>query len=103
MTEDTQMIIVLGSVRGSADTFDELLEASLAHVRRSRTEPGCLEHGVHRDVQDPLRLVFVERWQDRQALDRHFAVPGSVAFVAAVRRLAAGPPTLTVHEVAAPA
>ena len=34
------------------------------HVRRSRTEPGCLFHAVHRDVEEPLRLVFVERWVD---------------------------------------
>jgi quinol monooxygenase YgiN len=54
------MIIVTGSVRARPETFDEILAASLEHVRRSRTEPGCLMHSVHQNVEDPLTLVFVE-------------------------------------------
>ena len=36
---------------------------------------------VHRDVEDPLRLVFLEHWTDVDALRAHFAVPASAAFV----------------------
>jgi quinol monooxygenase YgiN len=52
------MIIITGSVTGTPETIDELLAASLEHVRRSRAEPGCISHAVHRDVENPLRLVF---------------------------------------------
>jgi len=93
-------IIVLGSASAASEDIGELLEGALAHVRRSRAEPGCLAHGVSRDVEDPLRLVFVERWADRAALDRHFQQPGSAEFVAVVQRLATAPPTLDLHEVA---
>lgn len=93
-------IIVLGSASTTSEGFAELLEAALAHVHRSRTEPGCLAHGVAIDAEDPLRLVFAERWADRDALDLHFAQPGSSAFVAVVSRLAIAPPTLELHEVA---
>jgi len=89
---------VLGSVLATEETVEELLAEALVHVRRSRAEPGCLQHGVHRDVEDPLRLVFVERWADRAAIDRHFAVPESATFVAAVGRLSAEPPTMAVYE-----
>jgi quinol monooxygenase YgiN len=75
------MVIVTGSVRGRPETIDRLVEVSLEHVRRSRTEPGCLLHSVHRDVEDPLRLVFVEHWADLEALRAHFAVPASNDFV----------------------
>jgi quinol monooxygenase YgiN len=92
-------IIVLGSVTTSSEGLAELLEESLAHVRRSRTEPGCIAHGVSRDEEDPLRLVFVERWADRAALDRHFEVPASGEFVAVVGRLATAPPSLDIYEV----
>ena len=92
------MVIVTGSVVARPETFDEILAASLEHVRRSRAEPGCLSHAVHRDVEDEYRLVFVERWADRAALDDHFRVPASADFVRTVSRLAAQPPTMTIYD-----
>ena len=88
------MVIVTGSVRARPDTIDEVLRLSLEHVHRSRQEPGCLLHTVHRDVEDDLRVVFVEHWTDRDALLAHFSVPASPAFAAAVAALAAEPPDL---------
>ena len=35
------MVIVTGSVVGTADTIDELERVSLEHVHRSRTEAGA--------------------------------------------------------------
>src|SRR6266852_6140784 len=92
------MIIVTGSVRARPDTLDDVLTISLEHVRRSRTEPGCLLHSVHQNVEDPFVVVFLEHWEDRDALSAHFAQPGSRAFVATVNALAADRPTLTIYE-----
>jgi quinol monooxygenase YgiN len=92
------MIIVTGSIRAREDTVDRVVELSLEHVRRSRTEPGCLLHSVHRDVEDPLRLVFVEHWQDADALRTHFAVRASNEFVREASALA-DPQTPTTIEV----
>jgi quinol monooxygenase YgiN len=92
------MMIVTGSIVARPETFDELLAASLEHVRRSRAEPGCISHAVHRDVEDEHRLVFFERWADRASLDDHFRVPASADFVRAVTRLAAQPPTMEIYQ-----
>ena len=92
------MIIVTGSILAKADSLDKLLAASLEHVRRSRTEPGCLAHAVHRDAENPLRLVFLEEWEDRAALAAHFAVPASRDFVKTVRELAAEPPKMNIYD-----
>lgn len=92
------MIIVTGSILAEAERLDELLALSLEHVRRSRTESGCLAHGVHRDAENPVRLVFVEEWADRASLLAHFALPASRAFVRAVRALAAEPPTIHIYD-----
>jgi len=89
------MIIVTGSVVASPETLDAIVAESLAHVRRSRLEPGCLTHGVYRDVEEPLRLFFYE---DRAALDTHFRVPDSGRFVEALTALAAERPTITIRE-----
>jgi len=92
------MIIVTGVVQARADTVDEVRALSLEHVARSRAEPGCLEHGVAVDLNDGLRLLFFERWTDRDALDAHFAVPASRAFAARVAALSARPPELSVYD-----
>ena len=92
------MIIVTGSVKVRPDAVDDAVAVSLEHVRRSRSEPGCLLHSVHHDVEDPARLVFLEHWADRDALAAHFRVPASGDFVAALASLAVEPPTMEVYE-----
>jgi quinol monooxygenase YgiN len=92
------MIVVRGSVVARSDSFDEVRRLSLEHVRRSRTEPGCISHSVHIDCENPLRLVFIEEWADRPALLAHFAVPASGGFVKRLRGLAAAPPDIHLYE-----
>jgi quinol monooxygenase YgiN len=92
------MILVTGSVVAREDSFDEACRLSLDHVRRSRSEPGCISHAVHVDCEDPLRLVFLERWADRAALLAHFAVPASRDFVRALQPLAAGVTSIELYE-----
>ncbi len=62
------MVIVTGRVRATPDTLDEALALAREHVERSRVEPGCLEHRVLCEVDEPSTLVFFERWADRDAL-----------------------------------
>jgi quinol monooxygenase YgiN len=92
------MILVTGSVLAREDSFDQVLQLSLEHVRRSREEAGCISHAVHVDCENDLRLVFVEQWADRAALLAHFAVPASRAFVRALRPLAPGPASIELYQ-----
>lgn len=94
------MLIVTGSVTARPETFDALLEAALAHVARSRAEPGCVSHSVHIDCENPMRLFFYEEWSDRPALDAHFAQPGSHDFMTAVRDLSASSTRVKILPVA---
>ena len=92
------MILITGAILARPETAAELRQISLEHVHRSRTEPGCLSHDVHLDAENPLRLVFVERWEDADAVRAHFAVPASRAFARAAGGLAAEPPVLHVYQ-----
>lgn len=91
------MLIVTGSVQVRPEAIDAAIEVSLEHVRRSRLEPGCLLHSVHRDVEDPLRLVFLEHWTDADALQAHFRVPESGAFVTQLGELTASRPEMSIY------
>jgi quinol monooxygenase YgiN len=92
------MIVVTGSLTTRKDSFDEARRLSLEHVHRSRQEPGCISHAVHIDCENSLRLVFIEQWEDRAALAKHFAVPASRDFVRALQPLAAASPAIEIYD-----
>jgi len=92
------MIVVTGTLHARPDTLAEVLALSREHVARSRAEPGCLEHGVAIDADDPMRLVFFERWADAQAIGAHLKLPASRAFGKAVAALVDQPPTLSMFD-----
>lgn len=94
------MIIIIGSIVAKPEHLDEVQRLSVEHVVRSRTEPGCLMHSVHRDVENPNRFVFVENWADADAVRTHFAVPASGDFVNAAALLSVGDPTIEIYEAA---
>jgi len=94
------MILVLGHVTARPEHFDEVLRLSQEHVARSLTEPGCLAHAVHRDTENPLRLVFVEKWADMPALQIHFRVPASREFGKALATMASEAPGLELYDAA---
>ncbi len=94
-------VLVTGDLIARPEAFERLLEAALAHVARSRTEDGCIEHGVAVDAENPLRLKFFEIWRDAAALKTHFAQPGSAEFMDAVAAFAEGRGGLHVYSAEA--
>lgn len=81
------MVIVTGEILATPETLTELITICREHSRRSREEPGCISHDLYIDSENGLRLFFFERWADHGALNAHFAVPESNAFMRAVRKL----------------
>lgn len=84
------MIIVTGSAIAQEGADAEMERISLEHVLRSRTEPGCISHAVSRDVEEPGRFVFVERWADMAALQVHFRLDASRQFAKNLALLSGG-------------
>ncbi|MGE0152159.1 MAG: putative quinol monooxygenase [Reyranellaceae bacterium] len=92
------MILITGSILARPETLEEIKRLGLEHVRRSRQEDGCLHHSIQVDVENPLRLVFVERWRDKQAVMKHFADKDARNFVRTARALAAAPTEIGLYE-----
>lgn len=92
------MIFVTGSAIAREGADAEMQEISLEHVLRSRTEPGCISHEVSRDVEEPRRFVFVERWADMAALQVHFRVDASRQFAKALAQLSDGKPEMAIYQ-----
>ena len=92
------MIVVIGTALAQPHTLAAMQELALAHVRRSRAEPGCLSHEVAMDLMQPLQLTFTERWADAAALSAHFRLDASRQFSRALGQLAAQPPAMALYE-----
>ncbi|MGI9235868.1 MAG: putative quinol monooxygenase [Woeseiaceae bacterium] len=92
------MIIVLGTVKLQVAKFDDALALSHAHVQRSRSEPGCIAHAMHRDTEDGYCLVFVEKWADKTSLDAHFRVPESQEFIRDITPMCAEAPVMELYQ-----
>ena len=92
------MIIVTGSAVSTPDTHDALVALCTAHSARSRGEPGCIDHRVHTDCENPNKLVFVEYWTDMDALKAHFQVPEAREFAVALIKMSAEPTKMRVYD-----
>ena len=88
------MIIITGSIRMMPEHRAEAIRLGIEHSTRSRAEPGCIAHNCHIDAEDAARLVFFEEWADMAAVQVHFAVPESGAFVRESSALAVGKPVM---------
>lgn len=69
------MLIVTGTARIPANDLDRFREAAQEMVEASRREEGCIGYGYAFDLLDETLLRVTEYWEDRKALERHFATP----------------------------
>jgi quinol monooxygenase YgiN len=66
------VIAELGLKPGMADKA--VIEARKV-VAGTVKEDGCIFYDMHRSIHDPDKLVVVERWKSREALDQHMHTP----------------------------
>jgi quinol monooxygenase YgiN len=94
------MIVVVGRVRTDADRREELIRVGQAVAAASRTEPGCITYRIYEDIEVPNDFVFVEEWEDDEALQRHFATPHIAQFMGAIPEAIVAPPDVKFHTIA---
>ena len=68
-------VVVVGSFTARPGKEAEAAEAFKALVEPTHREDGCILYALHRGVEDPRRLAFIERWASRETLDAHLASP----------------------------
>ena len=64
----------------------------------THAEDGCIKFALHRDLDDPNRLVLVEMWTSREALDQHLATEHLAVFRAQMLDVAGAPVQVLVME-----
>jgi quinol monooxygenase YgiN len=94
------MHIIVARIKVKPDCLAEFLVASRAIIEGTRAEPGCIFYALHQDVHEPESFLFYEEWQDRSAIDLHFAEAHFLAFGQQIADLIEEPPQVTIHTVA---
>jgi len=69
------MLLLTAFIEVATTDRDAIRAALAAVIAATRAEDGCDEYGCYEDTQHAGRYVFVERWRDKGALDRHLATP----------------------------
>ena len=77
------MIYVIAELRLKPGTAEKACAEACKVVAGTVKEDGCIGYDFHLSVSDPTRLVAVERWESREALD---PPPGYAASAGLARR-----------------
>ena len=93
------MLVVLSSATAAPGRRDELVAAARAVAAATREDRGCLSYDFAADLDDPDRVLGVEVWADRAALDEHMSHDHTRAFLGAAPGLVTGEPVMAFHHV----
>jgi quinol monooxygenase YgiN len=94
------VLLVIGRVSCEPENRDRLIAELRKMQEDSRREEGCIRYGFFAAVEDDNSFIAVEEWEDREALDRHFAEPHLHEFGANMLKLVSGRPEVAIHEIA---
>jgi len=93
------VLIVVGSATAAPGRRDELVTATREVAAATRTDQGCLAYSFAADVEDEDRILSIEIWADRAALDAHMAHGHTEAFLRVAPGLVAGDPVMSFYDV----
>ena len=92
------MIIVIGSLTVQQEKLEKALELGQKHVSEAKKQPGCISYALHIDSEINNLLVFIERWQNIDNLEKHFQTPSSLEFAKNISELVKSTPTIEIYQ-----
>jgi quinol monooxygenase YgiN len=94
------MIYVVATLTVKPETRAELIAAATACIKETRNEPGNIAYDMHESVTDPAKMVFVEQWENVEAMGPHGKAEHMRAFGRVVVKCMSAP---TKIEIITPA
>lgn len=74
------MIYVLATLTVKPGSVEALRPAAATCREATLKEGGCLAYELHQSLGDPDKLIFVEKWETREALTAHSRQPHLAAW-----------------------
>ncbi len=100
--KESKMLLIVGTVRLSSSRVLDAQPAMEAMIMASRAEPGCIDYSYAEDVLDRGLIHVKEAWENRAALDGHFASSHIAAWRASWQSLGIMDRQLVLYEVGDP-
>ena len=89
------VVAVFRARPGQVDAVEAELQDAIA---RTHEEPGCIRYALHRALDGGEAVVFIERWESREALAEHGQKPYITRLGEAMAGLTTGPVELHFLE-----
>ena len=90
------MIYVVATLMVKPETRAEFIAAATACIKETRKEAGNIAYDLHESVTDPSKMVFVEQWENAEALVPHRGTEHMKAFGRVVKNCITAPPKIEV-------
>ncbi len=74
------MIYVVATLTIRPGSLEALRAPAAVCVAETRKEKGCIAYELFASLADPEKLVFVEKWETREALTAHSKQPHLAAW-----------------------
>jgi quinol monooxygenase YgiN len=90
------MIYVVATLTVNPETRAEFIAAATACIKETRKEPGNIAYDLHESVTDPAKMVFVEQWENAEALVPHRASEHMKTFLRIAVNCFVSPPKIEI-------
>jgi quinol monooxygenase YgiN len=90
------VIYVVATLTVKPEARAELIAGAKACIAETRKEPGNIAYDMHESVSDPTRMVFVEQWENAEALEPHRKAEHFKAFGRIAAKCLSAPPRIEV-------
>lgn len=90
------MIYVVATLTVKPETRAEFIAGATACIKETRKEAGNIAYDLHESVTDPTKMVFVEQWENAEALVPHRGTEHMKAFGRIALKCMSAPPKIEV-------
>jgi quinol monooxygenase YgiN len=90
------VIYVVATLMIKPETHAEFIAADTACIKETRKEPGNIAYDLHESVTDSTKMVFVEQWENAEALIPHRSAEHMKTFGHVVVKCMTAPPKIEV-------
>ena len=92
------MTVLNAYCRVQPGKLETVFEASKINKATALSENGCLRFDYYLSVEDGHKVVFVEEWETKEALDTHLGAPSFAEFFKTVSECLTEAPEIRIFD-----
>jgi quinol monooxygenase YgiN len=90
------VVYVVATMFVKPEARAEFIAAAIACIKEARKEPGNIAYDLHESVTDHSKMVFVEQWENAEALVPHRTAEHMRSFGRVAVKCMTAPPKIEV-------